>query len=582
MVQPGRFSLAACCVIRQMLTAACCLTAMTCLAIGADALSDRDRQQRVNDHVAAGEFGPALNLATSATTPAAKAQLLNQVANAQQAAGDADAAAGTRCRIPRSEKAAINPAQTAPSMGGGAMMGMMQLMRLIQQSTPGKWADADGEGGSMSPFMTGVKVAPGGLLQRQTTEELTGQLNSMGVKARKADLNQEISKKSALRMVSLAKLEKAIASRLEEGLPVPESMAQFAGLYQVKYVFVYPEANDIVLAGPADGWQYNSHGQSVSLADGRPTLQLDDFVTVLRTFAKGEGSFGCSINTRDEGVKALKEYVEKSSGRAISSDATRGWVNQLQKKLGRQDVVVWGVPADSRVARVIVEADYRMKLIGIDKLNAGKEIPSYFDLLPMSQQKNPPTMDALRWWLTMQFDSVLHSADKSVFEIQGSSVLCQSENQFITSEGKHVPTGQSEATNRLFAENFTKHYGKLAAKDLVFADTQNVFDLALCSALIKNEQLDRKTGWNMGVFAPNGAYTPAAYPVPREIDSVVNHRVYHGKDIVVQVAGGVTANVMAAARDPKLNKTADGLGDVGNAAKAPQLPVGRWWWDAAN
>lgn len=582
MVQPGRFSFAACRRLRQILTAACCLTAMTCISSGAEALSVSDRQQRVADHVAAGEFGPALNLAASAPTPVDKAQLLNQVANGQQAAGDLDAAAGTRRRIPRSEKAAINPQQNPAPMAGGAMQGMMQLMRLIQQSTPGKWQDNDGEGGSMSPFMTGVKVAPGGLLQRLTNEELTGQLVSMGVKARKADLNQEISKKSSLRMVSLARLERAIAQRIEEGLPVPESMAQFAGLYQVKYVFAYPDANDIVLAGPADRWQYNAQGQAVSSSEGRPTLQLDDFVTVLRTFARGEGSFGCSINTRDEGVKALKEYVEKSSGRAISAEATRGWVSQLQKKLGRQDVVVWGVPGDSRVARVIVEADYRMKLIGIDKLNAGKEIPSYFDLLPMSQQKNPPTMDALRWWLTMQFDSVLHSADKSVFEIQGSSVLCQSENQFVTSEGKHVPTGQSEATNRLFAENFTKHYAKLAAKDLVFADTQNVFDLALCSALIKSEHLDQKCAWDLGVFAPQGAYSPATYPVPREIDSVVNHRVYRGHEIVVQVAGGVTANVMAAARDPKLNKASPDLGSVGTAAKAPELPVGRWWWDAAN
>lgn len=359
-------------------------------------------------------------------------------------------------------------------------------------------------------------------------------------------------------------------------------MAQLAGLSQVKYVFVYPEANEIVLAGPADAWQYNSQGQAVSVSDGRPTLQLDDLVTVLRTFARGQGSFGCSINTRDEGVKALKEYVEKSNGKGISDTATRGWVSQLQKKLGRQDVVVWGVPADSRVARVIVEADYRMKLIGIDKLDAGKAIPSYFDLLPTTQQKDPPPMDALRWWLTMQFDSVLHSADKNVFEIQGSSVLCQSENQLLTAEGKHIPTGKAETTNRLFAENFTKNYSKLAAKDLVFADTQNIFDLALCSALIKHEHLDARTNWDFGVFAPNGSYTAATYFVPKEIDSVVNHRVYRDHQIVVQVAGGVTANVMSAATDPKLNKAAPELENVGNASKAPQLPVGRWWWDATN
>jgi hypothetical protein len=314
----------------------------------------------------------------------------------------------------------------------------------------------------------------------------------------------------------------------------------------------------------------------------RPTLQLDDLVTVLRTFARESADFGCSINTRDAGVKALTEYAQKSQARGpISSTSVRGWVNQLQQKLGRQDIEIWGVPKDSRVARIIVEADYRMKLIGIDKLKVGKEIPSYFDLLAATPQKNVQTMDALRWWLTMKYDALTHSADKSVYEIQGSSVLCQSENQFLTAEGKHVPTGQSEATNRQFAETFTANYDKLASRDPVFAEMQNIFDLALVSALIQHEKLQDKAGGSLGVFLPNGDYAPASYAVPKEVDSVVNHRVYNGRDIVVQVAGGVRADLMSVVKDSKLNQESPRLGSVGQSAKPAELPAGRWWWDAA-
>jgi Protein of unknown function (DUF1598) len=561
----------------RLFTLGGCLIALASATMAAESAVSVARSRQVAEHLNSGEFGPAIVEALAAPSPDERSTLLKQVATAQQAAGEPEAAAGTIRRIPRNMKRDAGPG----ILRGGAQADFMTLMLLIRQNTPGKWEDDDGEGGAMTPFQTGVRVSPTGLLQRLSSEEQNGQLTTVGVQARKADLNEDVSRPSELRMVSLTRLERAVARRIEEGLPVPETMAQLAGLAQVKYVFAIPESNEIVIAGPAQAWQYNEQGQPVSSTTGRPTLQLDDLVTVLRTFARGNADFGCSINTRDEGVKTLKEFVEKSQAKGPVSDlAVRSWVKQIQQKLGRQDVVVWGVPGESRVARVIVEADYRMKLIGINKLNAGKDIPGYFDLLPVAQQKIQPNMDALRWWLTVKCDAVLHSADKNVFEIQGSSVLCLSENQLVTADGKHVPTGQSEPTNRLFAQNFTTNYAKLSQKDLVFADAQNIFDMALCSALIQHEDLRGKTGWNLGVFAPNGAYAPATYPVPKEVDSVVNHRVYRGRDIVVQAAGGVRCDVMTLAKDSANNKADSQLDGLSTAVKAPQLSVGRWWWDA--
>jgi hypothetical protein len=543
-----------------------------------------DPADRVAGHLAAGEFGPAIAVARTVNDPAQQAALLTNIANAQQAAGEPATAATTVSRVAR---------QAQRGSGGGGMVGrggfggggsqadFMTLMNMIQMNTSGKWMEIDSEGGAMTPYPYGVRVSPNGLLHRLTNEEQTGALASLGMQARKADLNADVARRSDLRLVSLTRLERAVAQRLADGESVPETMAQLAGLSQIKYVFVYPETNEILIGGPAEGWQYNNQGQPVGATSGRPTLQLDDLVTVLRTFARGDADFGCSINTRDAGVRALTDFVQKSQARgSLSPNAVRNWVNQLQSKLGRQDIEIWGVPTDSRVARVIVEADYRMKLIGIDKLNAGKEIPSYFDLLATTQPNSPQTMDALRWWLTMKYEAVSHSSDKTVFEIQGSSVLCQSENQFLTADGKHVPTGQSEPTNRLFAQNFTTNYEKLATRDPVFADMQNIFDLALVSALIQHEKLHQKAGWDLGVFMPHGDYATAHYAVPKEIDSVVNHRVYNGRDIVVQVAGGVRGDFMNVVKDAKLTPESPRLGSLSKTAKAPELPAGRWWWDA--
>jgi hypothetical protein len=189
-------------------------------------------------------------------------------------------------------------------------------------------------------------------------------------------------------------------------------------------------------------------------------------------------------------------------------------------------------------------------------------------------------MDALRWWLSMKYDAVTHSPDRNVFQIQGSAVLCQSENEKISAQGQRVHTGTSEAANKIFAESFTDHYSELAADDPVFADLQNIFDLSLVAALLSDNRVPDRVGWDLGVFAAGGAYQPATFQPPKTIQSVVNHRVYNGKDIVVQVAGGVDGRMRNVLEDRNVFREAGALASEKSKGRAPQLPEGRWWWDA--
>jgi hypothetical protein len=537
----------------------------------------------IQDHVEAGEYGLAIDEALAVTNPQEQTALLKQIAQAQANAGDTFSAAATLRRIPmpRERSQAVNQ-QLALLGGGGAMANPGPLMMLIRNNTSGEWEQEEGLGGTLGYFPTGVKVSPNGVLERITAKEQSKRLATLGVEARKADLNGDLARPSALRLVSLTRLNRELSDLLAAGRSVPASMALLAGLTKIQYVFVFPEEGEIVLGGPAEGWEYNAQGLPIGTQSKRPIVQLDDFVTVFRTFERGDGDFGCSIETREENIKALQEFVQDSQARGpLSAGAgVRIFVNQIARKLGRQDIVVWGIPAESRVARVIVEADYRMKLIGVDKHDAGKDIPSYFDLLPQDLQRDPAPMEALRWWLTMKYDAVLHNADKTVFEFQGPSVLCQSENQLLTAEGKHLPTGKSEGVNRLFAENFTNNYDKLASRDLVFADARNVFDLALAAALICKEGLVEQANGSLQVFASGGLYAPQQYTPPKEVDSVVNHRVYNGRDVVVQAAGGVRADLTEVLGNEHTVKSSRQLDRVAQATERPKLPSGRWWWDA--
>eukprot|EP00913_Durusdinium_trenchii_P010931 g10260.t1 len=548
---------------------------------------EADRIGKVKAHIAAGEFGPALDIAATATDRTEKTQLMRLVADAMMKAGQFDAALAVIRRIPNDQvRAAAHTerASQAATAAGGTGADFQPLIDLIRSVTSGIWQEDDPEaGGSIEEFETGVRVDPNGRLSYWSQAELKGRLKAIGLKARKAELNEDMAKASNFRIVSLTRLDQAIRQRLADGKPVVETMKNFAGLQKIEYIFVDPQTGEILVGGPAEGWKYNAQGLPVGEKSGRPTLQLDDFVTVFRTFARGgKGMFNCKIVPRQEGLRQAKAINEAQSRKgALTAAGTKTFVRKLTEAMGEQDVIVGGVPADSRVARVIVDADYRMKLIGIDRLQAGSAIPSYFDLLGRHPLKQAPSLNALRWWLTMKYDAVLHSEDKNVFQILGSSVRCLGLNENITATGQRVHTGKADSVNLMFAKNFTNQYHELASRDLVFADLQNIFDLSLVAALIHHEGLDRKVDWQGGVFARDGQYRPKSYEPVKTVMSVSNHRVYRGGKMVAQIAGGVRVDMVnEVVKNQKLRRYVPRLGSLLASTKSAQAPEGRWWWDA--
>lgn len=158
---------------------------------------------------------------------------------------------------------------------------------LLQSSTP---AFCQVAATSFSPFVIGtipvvgrggavggVRVDPQGVLTRAELAD--------GVELREAWLRTakivpaDVSHPSEIRKVSLPRLDSAIARHLERGTNLPEEMLFLAGLRRVEYVFVYPEQNDVVIAGPAEGWRSDERGTIVGIRSGEPMLWLDGLMT---------------------------------------------------------------------------------------------------------------------------------------------------------------------------------------------------------------------------------------------------------------------------------------------------------------
>ncbi|MEO8497752.1 MAG: hypothetical protein ABI614_22020, partial [Planctomycetota bacterium] len=100
------------------------------------------------------------------------------------------------------------------------------------------------------------------------------------VKSPQGALNNPVE----MRMVSLRALEAACEDAVKNNMGrLPDEVKFLAGLQRIQYVFVYPEENDIVLAGPGEGWRVNDDTTVVGMTTGRPVLHLDDFLVAMRT-----------------------------------------------------------------------------------------------------------------------------------------------------------------------------------------------------------------------------------------------------------------------------------------------------------
>jgi len=127
----------------------------------------------------------------------------------------------------------------------------------------------------------GASVDAKGVVARSDVEEL-GRLRDLRQRAVEPK-RAELQAASPLRKDSLARLQAALLARQKKGQGLTDELQCLAGPIRVRYVFVFPDQRDIVLAGPAEAWRIDEAGNAVGTGSGRPVLQLDDLVAALRT-----------------------------------------------------------------------------------------------------------------------------------------------------------------------------------------------------------------------------------------------------------------------------------------------------------
>jgi Protein of unknown function (DUF1598) len=422
----------------------------------------------------------------------------------------------------------------------------------------------------------GVIIDAQGVLHLQNFPDPGGMLAKKRIAEARAKLNPDVAKSSTLRKVSLNRLEAAVRDQLAKNQPPTDEMQFLAGLTRVQYVFYYPDTQDIVLAGPAEGWAADASNRVRGIDSGRPVIQLQDLVVALRAFPPSDRKgtvIQVSIDPTPEGLARMQQFMRNLGGRALPGQSEM-IVNGLRTSMGMQNIRIGGVKPNTHFAQVLLECDYRMKLIGIGLEKPPVKIASYVDKATASANNSLE-----RWYFIPDYSCARVAADSMGLELVGDTVKLVSENQLVAANGSRAETGRSNKASEMFTTTFTKMYSKLAVELPVFAEMRNMIDLAIAAAFINQQDFYAQSGWNADTFRDEQALAVETYNTPVQVETVCT-AVWKGNRLFMPIGGGVTIQPRQALTSANLLVDENGkVSDVRDGIDLKDLPANRWWWD---
>lgn len=433
-------------------------------------------------------------------------------------------------------------------------------------------------GGFAGILPAGVVVSPDGVLRVKQFGDKTGQLTKMRVAEARAKLGANLAKPSELRKISLNRLEAAVADQLARNAQPTDEMKYLAGLTRLQYVFYYPETKDIVIAGPAEGFIADPSGRMVGMNTGRAILELQDLVAALRAYPPaGDVThvISVSIDPTQEGLKQMQEWLVSISGRVRPGDA-QAIVEGLKEKLGLHKVTVGGISPQTHYAQVLVEADYRMKLIGIGIEQPAVKMVTYVGRASPSDVSRNALQ---RWFFTPNYDCVRVSDDLLAMELVGQGVKLIGENELVQADGSRAAAAGGNRASEAFCQSFTAQYPQIAARTPVYAQLRNLIDMAVASAFIQKQDYYGQSEWKMDVFGDENKFPIETYEAPKTVETACT-AIWKGNRLMTPVGGGVHIEPTKAIQSHNMLEDADGaVKQAREQIKLDGLAKGQWWWD---
>lgn len=448
----------------------------------------------------------------------------------------------------------------------------------------------------------GVYIDPQGVLREASALGDGARLDALRSEAADAAASRDVAAASPLRRISLRRLQAAVQEVHAQKQDLPADLCFLAGINRLQYIFFHPEEDDVVIAGPAEGWEQAPGGEIVGMKSRRPVLHLDDLLQALRyAFDDRPTSafLGCSIEPTAEGVKRHAAYM---NGLQMDRNRLPEIFAGMENAMGPQAVKLYGVPETSRFALKLVAADYRLKRLALSHdPSPVPEVVNYLDL-QAKRGVNAGPQRQHRWWFVAQYDAVHHTPDSLAWELEGTGVVVRTapslpgqpkaaNEKGANAKGAKKPAKEPQASPaaQQFAALATKHFARLSERLPVFAELQNVIALSVVAELIREradaappkknaeDSEDAADPYRFDHFLDEGRCPTARVTVPRSVPSLTNSRFVDGRNWLISISGGVELNPRDAAGADVRKETTRGKLNETRAVRPPDNA--RWWWD---
>ncbi|MBU0717088.1 MAG: DUF1598 domain-containing protein, partial [Planctomycetes bacterium] len=280
--------------------------------------------------------------------------------------------------------------------------------------------------------------------------------------------------------LSLRVLAQVVSKHFAEGTPLPASCRALAGIGFLEG-FIVDDAGDgdVILVGRR--------------SESRPSLRLDDLIANMRSIGQRHGDPYCSLDPQPESVRALQALISEVQ-RQRGPTELAVFFTRLKATVGPQQVVIGGVPRDSRHAHVMINADYHMKKVSQGHVTL-PGVTSYLDraLESARAELSKGTLPVIgaslaRFWFHVAQDSPTfkYKEGKGDIWLKKCRVVVLTEKQVATASGDLHDVTEDDPLAQAFANDLSE---ALAGRRVIvseYADLENLFRLRALLLAMQN------------------------------------------------------------------------------------------------